>query len=749
MWGKAAGAGNPLDRAGAAGPCSQAMKPLLVAALWLLALLRAQALEIVHERVLGPEIPHKYKHPACIAELRNGDLLIAYHGGTGEYEEDTAVWATRLQAGTQKWSPPAKIADTPFHGDGNPVVWQGPDDLVWLFYVVRYGKTWSDSRIQSKVSRDQGASWSDSFVLAFEPGMMVRNQPIVLTGGDYLLPVYHEKGGDPEFVGKESTSLFLRYESKKKEWTTTGRIVSRLGNIQPGVVELSPGRLVAYCRRGGGYDGQPDGFIVRAESKDAGQTWSPGTDSEFPNPNAAVEFLKLRSGNLLLVYNNSTNSRTPLTAALSTDGGKTFPHRRNIREGEGDFGYPYAIQTKSGEIQLVYTSEERSVVNRAVFDERWLLEAPAKKKADGAGDRAIRHVDIYRQPGRFGGWPANHGMWAWGDEILVGFSAGFHKDLGEERHNIDRERPEEHLLARSLDGGETWAIENPSAKGALVPAGKALHGVAPPGLRESPWRDCPGGVDFTAPGFALTARMTSTAEGASRFYCSTNRGHDWQGPFGLPLFGLRGIAARTEYLVEGKEALTLFLTGAKEDGTEGRPLCVRTADGARSWQFLSFIGPEPKGYAIMPSVARWHGTEWTAAIRCREGDKGWIETYRSADHGASWKFEGIPAPDLGEGNPPSLIALRDGSLCLTYGSRRAPQGIKARLSRDGGKSWGEEIELRGNAGGRDIGYPRSAQRQDGKVVTVYYFHDQPKTERDIAATIWDPAIRGGERQEAR
>jgi hypothetical protein len=35
-----------------------------------------------------------------------------------------------------------------------------------------------------------------------------------------------------------------------------------------------------------------------------------------------------------------------------------------------------------------------------------------------------RHVFVFAERGRFGGWPANHGLWKWGDEILVGFSAG-------------------------------------------------------------------------------------------------------------------------------------------------------------------------------------------------------------------------------------------------------------------------------------------------------------------------------------
>lgn len=82
-------------------------------------------------------------------------------------------------------------------------------------------------------------------------------------------------------------------------------------------------------------------------------------------------------------------------------------------------------------------------------------------------EASVRHVKVYQEPGMFGGWPANFGIWSWGDEILVGFAKGYHKDLGPERHNIDRERTEWHLLARSLDGGETWSIEDPGKTGAL------------------------------------------------------------------------------------------------------------------------------------------------------------------------------------------------------------------------------------------------------------------------------------------
>jgi len=330
--------------------------------------------EIRTEKVFGPETPTgTYKHPASMTELKNGDLYLAYYGGQGEYAVETSVFGSRLAKGSSTWTKPEAIARNPVHSMGNPVVWEASDGVVWLFFVVRPGATWSTSRIMAKISRDGARTWSEPFVVTWEAGTMVRSRPITLADGSYLLPIYHETGADPEFTAPDTSSLFLRFNPSTKEWTESNRVRSRIGNLQPAVVQLSDTHLLAFCRRGGDYEPGNDGNVVRTESNDGGKTWSPGTETEFPNPNAAVELIRLRNGHLLFVYNNSANDRTPLTAAISTDNGQTFPYKRNIAEGDGDFAYPSAIEAQDGLIHITYTSDERTVIRHAVLKEEAIL----------------------------------------------------------------------------------------------------------------------------------------------------------------------------------------------------------------------------------------------------------------------------------------------------------------------------------------------------------------------------------------
>lgn len=381
-------------------------------------------------------------------------------------------------------------------------------------------------------------------------------------------------------------------------------------------------------------------------------------------------------------------------------------------------------------------STHRSIASILTLGALMLISSRCESLA-GTPPKVIRHVIVYKEDGRFAGWPANHGIWSWGDEILVGFSRGFDKDLGP-FHHIDREKPEEFLLARSRDGGATWAVETPQPPGALVGTPGMRHGLFPPGASEErPTRQIEP-IDFTHADFAFTVRMEDTDDGISRYYYSYDRGKTWKGPFGLPLLGFEGVMGRTDYLVNGPDDCMLFLSASKKNGKEGRPFVARTTDGGVSWTFVATIGPEPSGYAIMPSTVRISPTELLTTIRWSEPPKSGIDAYASHDDGKTWEKVSTPEPDAGQGNPPCLLRLADGRLCLVYGYRAEPFGIPARFSKDKGMTWSAPFSLRDDGGGRDLGYVRSVIRPDGKIVSVYYYHDKPNSPRYIAATLWDP-----------
>ena len=373
----------------------------------------------------------------------------------------------------------------------------------------------------------------------------------------------------------------------------------------------------------------------------------------------------------------------------------------------------------------------------------------------------MEHVDVYRKKGRYCGWPANYGIWSWDDEIVVGFTVGYHlKEDGEyvetDGHARDARKPQVPMQARSRDGGRTWRVRgtpcrtpgdrNLSADEHIdadlfeeLHVGGALDSVNAP-------VEHPGGIDFDHPDFALMCARTGIGkrfDARSWFYVSYARCERWNGPYWLPTFGHDHVAARTDYVVENDSTCSLFVPvmdgpplvhnddASTSDILESAVVCVRTTDWGGSFEK---VGTVIEG-AIMPASIRRADGRLLSAVRRTER----IDLFESSDSGRTWSLLATPASDTG-GNPPTLTELRDGTLCVTYGYRGEDDpGIRATLSDDGGTTWSDPIVLRGGAGTPDIGYPRTVQRSDGRVVTVYYFHDASGSERYIGATIWDPS----------
>ena len=123
-------------------------------------------------------------------------------------------------------------------------------------------------------------------------------------------------------------------------------------------------------------------------------------------------------------------------------------------------------------------------------------------------------------------------------------------------------------------------------------------------------------------------------------------------------------------------------------------------------------------------------------------DDNWIEVRRSVDDGKT-RSSSVRAAEtsheLGRnGKPPALIRLKDDTLVLAFGYRGHVPSIKAKISADGGFTFGPDTVLRDDARIPDLGYQRLAIRPDGKCVVAYYISTAQMPENHIEATVFGP-----------
>lgn len=366
------------------------------------------------------------------------------------------------------------------------------------------------------------------------------------------------------------------------------------------------------------------------------------------------------------------------------------------------------------------------------------------KLPDDSGPE-MRHVLLFHDPTRWAAVPANNGAngpaWQWGDELLAGFTVGTHA-RAEKGHQCSYNHPFESWLARSTDGGDSWNAWVPQCYAGQPAATRA---------RGEP-------ANFSDPGFVLRVEGSGYHGNTGRhWYSSTDRGANWQGPFGFgslldhaELTDME-FTSRTAYLVGGTQELLLFLSARKAANAGGlknaipdKAFLAETIDGGRSFQFVTWLLPWSDPYrAMMAAPARLSSTHIVAALRRKSASHNWIDCVLSGDNGKSWshlsRVAGTETANSFNGNPPALMAIADGRLCCVYGNR-TERRILARFSADGGATWDEPLVLRDDFhsanGWPDLGYPRLYQRGDERLVAVYFWCTADMPETHIEATIF-------------
>lgn len=199
------------------------------------------------------------------------------------------------------------------------------------------------------LSSDLGATWGP--IRAFPAGVLgpIKNKPHLLSNNRTLLC--------PSSV--ESYNTWACWVDVTEDFGQTWRKVGPIelsdtvyGAIQPSIFEDVHGKQLRMVTR----TTNAVSRIATATSRDGGLTWSPLVPTELPNPNSGIDAVALRDGRVVVVYNHSTQQRTPLNLAVSADGGASWKPVLTIEDNPScGFEYPAIIQTSDGLVHITYS----------------------------------------------------------------------------------------------------------------------------------------------------------------------------------------------------------------------------------------------------------------------------------------------------------------------------------------------------------------------------------------------------------
>lgn len=285
-------------------------------------------------------------HASTLLELENGDILCAFFAGTEEGANDVGIWACRFSKGY--WKKPVKIAQDPKEPCWNPVLTRLGDEILLFYKVGPNPERWSGVL---KRSGDGGNTWSEEQPLPAGIFGPIKNKPLVFGNNILLCPSSTES--------YKRWGCFVEYTyDGGKSWNRSTPInlpYDYDGMIQPTLLTTGYQTLILLART------KNAGRIAKAISIDNGKTWSDAFLTTLPNPNSGIDAITLKDGRLLLVYNDSTEARTPLNVAISSDEGITWKNIYTLVEVPGEYSYPAVVQRSNGDILISYTWNRKNI----------------------------------------------------------------------------------------------------------------------------------------------------------------------------------------------------------------------------------------------------------------------------------------------------------------------------------------------------------------------------------------------------
>lgn len=327
-----------------------------------------------------------HNHDPAIVECPNEDLLAIWYTCVSESGRELGLAASRLRYGQDEWEPASPFWDAPDRNDHAPALWRD-GDKIYHFVGLSTAATWGPLAIVMRTSTDNGATWTKARLIV--PEHQRRNQvaeSVFRTREGYITLAC-----DATPAGSGGTALHIS-KNNGQTWIDPGGTIA---GIHAGVAQLDDGRLIAFGR-GDNIDGQ----MPKSISSDMGKTWTYSA-SGFPpiGGGQRLVLLRLKEGPLFLasfangrpavMVTDASGKKRPvqgLFAAVSYDGGQTWPHVRLVTDDGPDRrvkttdgreftmtlsnaeprGYLSVCQGQNGLIHLI------SSWNHYVFNLKWL-----------------------------------------------------------------------------------------------------------------------------------------------------------------------------------------------------------------------------------------------------------------------------------------------------------------------------------------------------------------------------------------
>ncbi len=292
---------------------------------------------------------YRHNHQPDITWLPNGDLMaIWYSTETGEREPELTVLTSRLRDGSDKWDPSSEFFKAEKRNMHGSAIFH--DENGKIYHINGMGgagdQGWRYLAMLMRTSVDNGVTWTRARPISSGERYLNRHQVIGSTtmtkDGTLIQPadVYTTRGGP--------TAIHISKDDGNT-WTDPG---GKILGVHAGVVELKDGRLMALGRTQ-----EIDGKMPLSISDDMGKTWSYSA-SPFPRiaSGQRLALTRLREGPIMLVSFTCYNRHDPfeksmtfvdkngnefegygMYAALSYDEGETWPVKKLITPGEGEY----------------------------------------------------------------------------------------------------------------------------------------------------------------------------------------------------------------------------------------------------------------------------------------------------------------------------------------------------------------------------------------------------------------------------